>query len=104
MKKEVSLLKLNTDPDVSDLGIISYVVVVEGNNEDDMVTDAKNAINGLDNEMVFEDHRVEELDCHENIAVREIVDVADETSCGLKEYCYRTNRENNIVFKVINLN
>lgn len=103
-KVEVRFLKLNDDPDVSDLGIISYSVVMPVSvNSASIEGDAehyKSFINGLDNPRVMPEHRVEELDDPENIALAGYSEVDIETPLGLREYRYRTSREPNTVFGI----
>lgn len=101
---ELRFLKLNDDPDLLDLGIISYSVVIPKSvNSASIEGDAehyKSVINGLDNPRVMPEHRVEYLDDPENIAFAGYHEVDIETPLGLREYRYRTSREPNTVFGI----
>lgn len=107
----VSYLKLNTDPDVHDTGIISFDVIVESEeikavtnkeavdlSNEPAVVYGMSLINGLDNKSVLKEHRVLELDDPENIAVRHCMEqhdgvlaglVNEDAPVGLVSYYYR---------------
>lgn len=108
MKKLMSLFKLNEDPDILDLGIIGFDVIVEIKRGENCGDEIKTLINGMSNSKVLPEHRTEELDVLENIVISNVegstleeLNIPEETQYGLYSYYVRTQREPNRVFKII---